>query len=217
MLELQYFGHLMWRADSLEKTLMLGKTKERRRRRWERMRWLDSITSSVDMTLSKLWETVEGRGARHAAVHGVAKIQTQLINWTTATLQVTVGPQALRKQQGTELASTHVLSHQVIWGGRPEVTRKGKPREAFAAPQPLCSGHGWATLSGYLCLVLEAHPNYSSILHLWTRPLHLGSKENQGSQRWLFNLCCGMNWKVRVEEFGGEKKYILDTSGDRPI
>ena len=122
-----------------------------------------------------------------------------------------------RKQQGTELASTHVLSHQVIWGGRPEVTRKGKPREAFAAPQPLCSGHGWATLSGYLCLVLEAHPTYSSILHLWTRPLHLGSKENQGSQRWLFNLCCGMNWKVRVEEFGGEKKYILDTSGDRPI
>ena len=59
---------------------MLGKTEGRRRRRWQRMRWLDSITNSVDMNLSKLWETVEGRGAWHAVVHGVAKIQTQLIN-----------------------------------------------------------------------------------------------------------------------------------------
>ena len=196
-LKLQYFGYLMWRADSLEKTLMLGKTEGRRRRRWQRMRWLDSIINSVDMNLSKLWETVEGRRAWHAAVHGVAKIQTQLINWTTPpTLQVTVGSQALRKQQGTELASTRILSHQVSWGGRPEMTRKGKPREAFTAPQPLCSGHGWDTLSAYLCLVLEAHPTYGSIHHLWSRLLHLGSKENQGSQRWLFNLCCGLDWKV---------------------
>ena len=173
---------------------MLGKTEDRRRRRRQRMRWLDSITSSVDMTSSKLQDTAEGRGAWHAAVHGVAKIRTQLTSWTTPTaLQVTVGSQALRKQQGTELASTHVLSHQVIWGGRPEVTRKRKPREAFAAPQPLCNGHGWGHC---FCLVLEAHPAYSSILRLWSRPLHLGSKENQGSQRWLFNLCCGMDWKV---------------------
>ena len=62
-MKLQYFGHLMHRADSLEKTLMLGKIEGKRRRRWEKMRWLDSITDSVDMNLSKLWEIVEDRGA----------------------------------------------------------------------------------------------------------------------------------------------------------
>ena len=72
----QYFGHLMQRANSLEKTLMLGKTKGKRRRR-QRMRWLDSITDSTDMNLSKLREIVEDRGAWHATVHGVAKSQTQ--------------------------------------------------------------------------------------------------------------------------------------------
>ena len=72
-LKLQYFGHLMHRADSLEKTLMLGKIEGKRRRRWEKMRWLDSITDSVDMNLSKLWEVVEDRGTLHATDHGVAK------------------------------------------------------------------------------------------------------------------------------------------------
>ena len=70
-LKLQYFGHLMRRADSLEKTLVLGKIEGRRRR--ERMRWLDNITKSMDMNLSKLWKIVEDRGAWHTAVHGVAK------------------------------------------------------------------------------------------------------------------------------------------------
>ena len=75
-LKLQYFGHLMQRTDSLEKTLMLGKIECRRRRGWQRMRQLDSITYSMDMNLSKLWETVEYRRAWHAPVHGVAKSQT---------------------------------------------------------------------------------------------------------------------------------------------
>ena len=79
-LKLEYFGHLMRRADSLEKTLILGKTEGRRRRGWQRMRWLESITDSAAMNLSKLWEIVKGRKTWHAAIHGVTKSWTQLSN-----------------------------------------------------------------------------------------------------------------------------------------
>ena len=149
-LKLQYLGHLMQRVDSLEKTLMLGGIGGKRRRGQQRMRWLDGITDSMDVSLSELRELVMDREAWHAAIHGVAKSQTRLSDWTEMNWTEL---KPLIEAVINVLATKHSL---MLWVHRPPTHASGKMPYSKTSPILLISDDNIRTLSKLHILILRS-------------------------------------------------------------
>ena len=128
-LKLQYFGHLMWRADSLENTLRLGKIEDRRRRGYQRMRWLNGTTNSMDINLGKLREMMRDTDVRRIAVHGVTKSWTQLGAWTTTTYILKASRVAQRLKNPLASEGNTGDSGSISWSGRSPGGGNGNPRQ----------------------------------------------------------------------------------------
>ena len=157
-LKLQYFGHLMRRIDSLEKTLMLRGIGGRRRRGWQRMRWLDGLTDSMDMSLSELWELVMDREAWRAAIHGVANSRTRLSDWTELNLTFPGGfPSG---SESKESACSAGDLNSIPWLGRSPGKGNGNPLQYSCLENPMDRGAWQATAHG----VAKSH-NWATNTH----------------------------------------------------